>query len=447
TYVWGLCAAPEGGLLVACGRPGGLYSIKSDGRPRLVCPVEDQHVSALLRHQQDVYFGTSPAGLLWKLGPTGPTRVGLYQGGIGALSWHAGELLVGAGQVLYRSDGQRIPLPEASIVALASQADQVWAATSAGLFRVDPQAGTFRLMSKTPSATLAAEQTTTLQGSNQLVRWVSKAGGAYESKVLDATRQARWGSVRWQSDPPGAQMVVRTRTGPTPQPDGSWSEWSSPLLSANGSAVTSPAGRYLQLQAQLSQGALQSFDVSFKPERGQPRAAFVEPAGGECWGGVRTIRWKLEQGAPEGLAYRLEASLDGRDWRALGVKQPVEDRDPEFRWATNSLADGSYQLRLTLFEGEDEVAQVLSKRLYLSNTPPKVAWLGQGKGVATTGGPPAIVEVLYRAGGQKWQLATASDGLFDSPREEFLVPLPSGTEVELLIRDETGQKTTLSRQL
>ncbi|MCA9796072.1 MAG: hypothetical protein KC910_29900, partial [Candidatus Eremiobacteraeota bacterium] len=35
TYVWGLCAAPEGGLLVACGRPGGLYSIKSDGRPRL----------------------------------------------------------------------------------------------------------------------------------------------------------------------------------------------------------------------------------------------------------------------------------------------------------------------------------------------------------------------------------------------------------------------------
>ncbi|MGE0488380.1 MAG: SpoIVB peptidase S55 domain-containing protein [Vulcanimicrobiota bacterium] len=447
TYVWGLCSAPEGGLLIACGRPGGLYSLKADGKPRLVCPADDQHVSALVRHQQEVYFGTSPAGLLWKLTPAGPSRVGLYQGGIGALTWHADELLVGAGQALYRVDGSRIPLPDASVVALASQGGQVWAATSRGLFRVDPEAGTYRLLSKNPSATLAAETGATLEGSNRLMRWSASSNGTYESKVLDATRQSRWGNLRWQADPPASQMVVRTRSGPTPQPDSSWSDWSSPLLAASGSPITSPPARYLQLQAQLTQGALESFDVTFKPERGQPRATFVEPAGGECWGGVRTIRWKLEQGSAEGLSYRLEASLDGRDWRSLGAPRPVEDRDPEFRWATASLADGSYQLRLTLFEGQEQLAQSLSKRVYVSNTPPQVAWLGGGKGVATTRGPVAIVEVLYRARGQRWQLARARDGLFDSSREEFLVPLPSGTEVELEIRDETGQKTTLSRQI
>lgn len=73
--------------------------------------------------------------------------------------------------------------------------------------------------------------------------------GTYTSPVKDLYGNSIFGSITWDADvPAGTSVTVRTRTST----NGSlWSAWSEPYV-ASGSSVTSPAGRYVQYQVELT---------------------------------------------------------------------------------------------------------------------------------------------------------------------------------------------------
>jgi hypothetical protein len=78
------------------------------------------------------------------------------------------------------------------------------------------------------------------------------AEGVYLSPVLDAGAPARWGALRWSASlPDGAQLTLQTRSGNTPEPDASWSLWTTAYENPEGSTILSPPAQYLQVRVHL----------------------------------------------------------------------------------------------------------------------------------------------------------------------------------------------------
>jgi hypothetical protein len=74
--------------------------------------------------------------------------------------------------------------------------------------------------------------------------------GGYVSPVLDARQKVDWlRAVVRSSLPAGSAMTLRVRSGNTPDPDGSWSDWRS--VTGDGAAVGG-AGRFLQFRLELT---------------------------------------------------------------------------------------------------------------------------------------------------------------------------------------------------
>ncbi|MBN2389862.1 MAG: DUF4082 domain-containing protein [Anaerolineae bacterium] len=70
----------------------------------------------------------------------------------------------------------------------------------------------------------------------------------FESRIFDAGGPADWLDLDWTGQQPSNTTVAfETRTGNTPSPDGSWSEWGTV-----NSPIVSPIGQYMQYRATLS---------------------------------------------------------------------------------------------------------------------------------------------------------------------------------------------------
>ena len=84
------------------------------------------------------------------------------------------------------------------------------------------------------------------------------AVGEFVSGVFDASRLATWSTASWSASlPAGTALIVETRSGDSAAPDLAWSGWTAV---ANGAAVASPAGRYLQYRVRLT-----TIDTSVTP--------------------------------------------------------------------------------------------------------------------------------------------------------------------------------------
>jgi Big-like domain-containing protein/purple acid phosphatase-like protein len=76
------------------------------------------------------------------------------------------------------------------------------------------------------------------------------AAGTFDSRVFDAGQQVDWGPFGWTADlPDGTAVAMSVRTGNTPAPDGSWSNFTP--IATRGADVPGNS-RYLQYRAQLS---------------------------------------------------------------------------------------------------------------------------------------------------------------------------------------------------
>jgi hypothetical protein len=89
-----------------------------------------------------------------------------------------------------------------------------------------------------------------------VVDWVQATGfpaqGTYESPIINAGELVRWTKLAYSGIiPTGATVIVETRTGNSPTPDSTWSNWAP--VDPNGT-IASPSAQYLQYRITMLSG-------------------------------------------------------------------------------------------------------------------------------------------------------------------------------------------------
>ncbi len=270
---------------------------------------------------------------------------------------------------------------------------------------------------------------------------VGGADAVWTSKTLDAGLRARFGHLTWRGT--GA-LEVSTRSGDTQTPDTAWSAWSGPV--AEGAAIQSPAGRYVQVRARLKDAAATIAGVTLAFRTENLRAVVTEVAarakgalpeskegivasGGEPakHDSVIHVTWKVDNPDEDELRYRLQFRREG-ETRWLDATRPDEVvTKTELDWDTAALAEGKYRLRV---DASDEVANPLgdvthhaleSAPVLVDNTPPvfkAIAMQGRRLRAEVADGLGPIVRVEAAIDGRlEWRPLASTDGLFDTADE------------------------------
>ena len=417
-------ASPGGGSTT---NRGAVLKISSTGEADVLWSSSEEAPYALLLDGQDVLVGTGPRGRLY--------RVSMDQSYV----------------VLADFPGEQIT------VLQKAAAGEVIAATS------------------NPGSVHAISQET-------------RATGTFTSKILDALTASAWGQVRFEADiPQGARVEVRTRSGHTPAPDNTWSDWSPPLSTARGAANDRPDGRYLQVKVTLSgpplaPPVLHTVVAAYLQHNLRPvmTALAVHPPGEvfqkplsatgdvEILGvapqdapenkaaarqgqgsssasptafsrrvyqkGFQTLSWRAEDGNDDTLTYDVTyRPIGARAWSVLreGLTDPVLAFD------TQTLPNGRYVVKVTASDSaSNPPATALSATLEsdgfdIDNTPPTIT------ARALPGSQPAIVaevrddqsvigKVEFSVDGGRWFEVQPKDGIDDGLVESYDIVLPFG---------------------
>jgi hypothetical protein len=318
--------------------------------------------------------------------------------------------------------------------------------------------------------------------------------GTYESDVKDAKVVASWGSISWRAaTPSGTKVEVFTRAGNTKTPDETWSDWSVPYSSAEGSPITSPKARYLQWRAVLTGTTatpiLTSISAAYLQRTIRPRVesitvhpagvAFQKPfstgeteiagfdeeptdrklvsqgtgaaaqTGGPTLGrriyqrGLQTLAWKAEDDNGDDLTYTVLYRREGEtSWRTLkaGLSETLTV------WDTSSTPNGTYVVKVVASDAkahpaeEALIGELESSSFDIDNTPPSVTVGSVAREgtrfvvqveVRDTDSP--LTRVEYSLDSQKWQVAYPRDGMLDSRREQFEIRLDADTAGRVLV--------------
>ncbi|MGH9371897.1 MAG: hypothetical protein ACRD15_10240, partial [Vicinamibacterales bacterium] len=312
--------------------------------------------------------------------------------------------------------------------------------------------------------------------------------GTYESDIRDAGTVASWGAIRWRSNGRSGQVQVVTRSGNTATPDETWSAWSKPYTNADGEQIASPNARYLQWRATLTAESgdgpvLTSVTAAYLPRNLRPDviSITVHPAGAvfqrpfstgemEIAGfedntsdgrpptqsgtqpssspapspplgrrayqkGLQTLVWRAEDENDDRLQYdafyRREAETAWKPLRRLLW-------DPIFVWDTTSVPDGTYIVKIAASDapsnspGTALTGELESTSFDIDNSPPRIEVQPPAKPGARVitfvvrDDHSAVQRVEYSLDASRWRIVYPKDGIPDSRREEFEVPLEDG---------------------
>lgn len=81
--------------------------------------------------------------------------------------------------------------------------------------------------------------------------------GTFFSRIFDSgNTTTTWNIISWTENlPTGSDMVLATRTGNTPVPDGTWSAFTANQTDPTGSPISAPNARYIQYRVTFTRGA------------------------------------------------------------------------------------------------------------------------------------------------------------------------------------------------
>jgi hypothetical protein len=309
-------------------------------------------------------------------------------------------------------------------------------------------------------------------GRSRYHRVISVGGpdAIWTSRPLDAGLRARFGRAGWIGS---GLLEVSTRTGDTQTPDTTWSPWSNAV--ANGDAIGSPAGRFVQMRARLRDATATISDItlafvtenlraivteiSAHPKAGSSRDSKegIVQSGSEPpkHDNVLHVAWKVDNPDSDELRYRVQFRRDsGQRWVDATRPDDVLTK-PELDWDTAALEEGRYRLRV---EATDEISNppgsvtrhtLESAPVPIDNTPPVVRTLTvQGRRlraeVVDGLGPIARIDVAVD-GKPEWRPIAPADGIFDSATEtvdmdltSLLPPGPGAHLIALRAYDAAG---------
>ncbi len=328
--------------------------------------------------------------------------------------------------------------------------------------------------------------------------------GSYESPIFDAQSVARWGRVRWAGR---GDVALQTRSGNSLRPDRTWSDWSVPLHSPEGSAVGSPNARYIQWRAQLAEGGdapiLENFSLAYLPQNAPPEIRSIVVTTGAATattpaksttstGGAATsaysitvtdtgdagpatstgtptqtisrassqqlvVSWQADDPDGDRLVYAVWFRGEGeRDWKLL--KTALHDNTVNLDG--DSLADGRYFFKVEASDREanppDQArqAELVSSPVLIDNTPPVVRVTHsarEGKNAVidfeAADAASALRRCEYSLDAGPWMAMNSVDGVIDSPTEQFhlITPLPAGEHVLVLRAVDSGGNAGLAK--
>lgn len=333
--------SPQSVLIGAGGTAGVVYEWR-EGQVLPVLQTGQNHVTALAGAPDGtVYVGTGENASLWRIAPDGRTQAmrDFGEGAVSALAvWQDGSLLVALQprqQVLrLYPDGRTrtlieraentlfafVPAPDGSLFAVGSGiVYQLFPDNRVNLVEnrldVDFAAGVWWK---------GALWLGTANGGEVYTARLDGGEGVYLSPVHDARAPAQWGALYWIAETPsGTSVEMSTRTGNVPEPDASWSAWSS-ALTTPGATVTSPPARYIQYRALLRtqnpqvSPRLLSVSLYYRPQNQPPRVSFRTPRGGAVLSGEQNIEWQAEDPDKDTLSYRVYYRREGeREWQEI----------------------------------------------------------------------------------------------------------------------------------
>lgn len=308
--------------------------------------------------------------------------------------------------------------------------------------------------------------------------------GTYTSDIRDAQNVATWGTIKWQTlAANGARVDISTRSGNTRNPDDTWSDWSAPYATPDGSQIASPRARYLQWRAVLSAGrgdapVLTSVVAAYLPRNTRPKVTsiainppgtvyqrpfptgdpdiqgfdgepldrrFAAQTAGAALGatpnlgrrayqkGLLTFVWRAEDDNRDDLLYDVLYRREGdTTWRVLKKELP----EAILAWDTTSVPNGRYILRVAASDSPSNspatalTGSLDSATFDIDNTPPSIVGTGSRRDGARTilafevrDQDSVVQRVEYSVDGDKWQMLYPVDGIADSKVEKFELPL------------------------
>ncbi len=316
----------------------------------------------------------------------------------------------------------------------------------------------------------------------------ANSGGWFESPVHDSGAVARWGRLSWVGASRG--VAFKTRTGNTSRPDATWSDWSAALTDPANARIASPNARYIQWRAEFSSAEstttpaveLDSVTLAYLPQNSPPNmrsitvsaigtpkpapaatgssasfsvtvtdtdSAVATPAGTQSQtlsrptGQQIQISWVADDPDGDKLSYDLFfRGEEEREWKLLRANLS----DSTYLLEGDVFADGRYFFRVVASDRPSNApdqarqAELISSPVLFDNTPPEVT---AALSPATSGTRSVTVDAAdrtsylrrceYSIDAQPWLPIEAVDGLTDSPREQFVIPLPALPPGEHLI--------------
>lgn len=318
--------------------------------------------------------------------------------------------------------------------------------------------------------------------------------GVFTSSVNDAETTAAYGNLDAIAYVPlDAGLEFKTRTGNTPDPDdGTWSPWSAPRGGLP-FKVESPPGRYIQYQAVMLPSEsgdtpllsevrvyyltdnrapyITKIHVLPKPaSRPMPKSADNGAAAAAKASGNSNVpennlivgsvsvsdeiifRWVADDPDSDDLRFSIDfRRLPSRTW----VQLEDEIYGADYRWETDSLPDGKYEIRLRVSDEDSNpparalADEKISEPFIIDHTRPEVRivsktpikeWNGpldayEIEAVITDPTSP-ITLIEYSMNDLEWHTVFPEDQILDSRSEKvvFEVENPGPGEHTLLLR-------------
>lgn len=544
TYIWALARAPWGELLVATGDEGRLYAVNAAGEGRLVHDSDETHLRSLQALADTVLIGTAGDGLIQSLDGGGRVRTlfdadqpevlafardatgGWYAAAVASeasftrangkksedgdetenddeVSVEVSEPASGGSDGGVRSailkggsgDVRSVAsLDRETAYSLAWIDDALWIGTG-----VEGKVFSLHGDELSLQTTLDDRQIMAIFADPEPVLVTTNAGAlhragapleeaTYTSQALDTGSMSLFGTLSWRGEGPDDRGVeFSVRSGLSSEPDGTWSDWSSPAAGSEVVLDEVPPGRFVQWRLTLADGVgndlhITSVELSYRQNNGAPRIrrframdpgqilvpstfnpgdqvyepahpnregifTTLEPApesnGGRLktlWRmGFRTLRWEAEDQNEDEMDFALSFRDAGGEGAWMRMAEEVDES--YYSFDATALPDGLYRFRLTASDRPDNSAATaldverVSEPVVIDHSPPRLAAVeksgtGRVARIVDALSPIRSAEISVDAG--PWEPVAPSDGLLDGRTELLEIGPPSGAELVVL---------------